>query len=76
MIDINKIGKYKIGLSVSEIKEYIKLRTKTKTIGQMYKKFCKLAKINDDDLSNPMTLMYREDIEKYTDMLIKNKKEK
>jgi hypothetical protein len=83
MLDINEFGKYRLGLTNDEIKEWLKLRYNEilswrgepiKKINKIiWDKFCKIAGINTMAVitvnRHKVTLMYRHDVERFTDQL-------
>ena len=69
-IDINKYGKYEWGLTDKEIKQYLKDRARVTRIGNLYKKFCKIAGVNTVPVYRGIALMYRHDVERFTDQLL------
>jgi len=73
-ININHIGRYKIGLIAEEIKDYIKLRNEKTALGNLFKKFCTIAEVTQAELETPLTVMTREDVVKIVDILLKEKK--
>lgn len=88
MLDIYQFGKYRLGLTDDEIKEWLKLRwnelslTKNKPIKKINKatwdKFQKIAGVNTmaviQNGHKKIVLMYRHDVERFTDKLYLNKK--
>ena len=86
MVDINEFGKYRLGLTRSEIKAYLAVRwnelvspkEKIKKIGELqYLQFCKIAGVNICAViregKKDISLMYRHDVERYADKLFLNK---
>ena len=71
---LDQYGVFRLGLTVDEIKHYLKFRNGGK-LKQTYKKFCKIAGCNTEALVNcPMckeniTLMYRWDVERFSNQL-------
>jgi len=80
-VDINEFGKYRLGLTRNEIKEYLEQRripcSKTCKNRQLYKEFCKIAGSNTCAViregKKDISLMYRHDVERYADKLFFNK---
>ena len=86
-LNINQFGKYRLGLTNDEIKEWLKLRWneilswRGKPIKRINKatwdKFWKIAGVNTMAViregHKKITLMYRHDCERFTDKLYLNK---
>jgi len=69
-IDIYNFGIYTDGLTHKEIKQYLKLRSGKKRLGNLYTKFTKIAGVNTcvmNDIGE--ILMYRHDVERFADVL-------
>ena len=70
---------YRMGLTVTEIKEYLKRRGKTKQLGHLYDKFCRIAGVNTQSIGRcehckkEFGLMYRYDVERFASVLIDKK---
>ena len=87
MIDINDFGKYRLGLTKYEIKEYLNLREQdllsdygnnsNKTSKAIYHKFCEIAGVNTCAVitvnKHRVILMYRHDVERFADKLFLDK---
>jgi len=72
-ITLNKFGKYSEGLIASEIKLYLKSRSKDGKLGTLYKQFCKLGVFSTKELEAPLTVVPREDIRRLCDLIFGNK---
>lgn len=81
-IDLKYYGKYRLGLTNSEIREYLKLRADSKKIGQLYRKFSQITGVNTMAVTQeynkagqliPISLMYRHDVERFADVLFEGK---
>ena len=73
-IDINKFGAYKEGLSFEEIREYLKKRAGVKQIGDLFKRFGKIAVgktgvFGKDKDGHSVPLMFRSDVELFADIM-------
>jgi len=87
MLDINNFGKYRVGLTKQEIKEWLKVRwnellplksVPLKKINKAtWKKFNEIAGCNTCGFvvanKNIVHLMYRWDVERFTNQLFDNK---
>jgi hypothetical protein len=87
MLDINEFGKYRLGLTTEEIKEWLKLRYNEilswrgkpikKINNAIWNKFCQIAGCNTEatiqEGYKKITLMYRHDVERFTDVLYEGK---
>lgn len=73
-LDINDFGEYRLGLTSSEINEYLRLRTGKKKIKGLREKFRVISGVNTMATSaQGHTLMFRHDVERFTDKLLLNK---
>ena len=81
-VDINEFGKYRLGLTSKEIKEYLALRWKEQFNGvrikkSLYNQFYKIVGVNTCAViregKKDISLMYRHDVERYADKLFLNK---
>ena len=73
-IDLRYYGDYRIGLTGKEIKEYLKNRANTTKLGNLYRRFVKIAGVNTMGIApNGESLMYRHDVERFADVLFLNK---
>ena len=75
---LQQYGTYRIGLTAEEIKTYLKLRAGTTRLGDLYKRFCKIAGVNTVGVEwtrdrkgelHSISLMYRWDVNKFADNL-------
>lgn len=85
MIDIYNFGKYVEGLTNNEIRHYLFLRYKEKNNKKLsgtkkmylFKRFCKIAGANTVTgkfiNGKLISLMYRHDVERFADVMFKNK---
>jgi len=87
MLNINEFGKYRLGLTNDEIKEWLKLRYnellswRGKPIKKINKatwnKFWEVAGINTMAMikkgNKQITLMYRHDVERFTKVIYEHK---
>ena len=77
-IDINDFGEYKDGMSFDEIREYLKFRAGVSKIGDLLKRFGKIAGVNTGAVSKDkdghlIHLMYRHDVERFADLMFEGK---
>lgn len=77
--DIYNYGMYRLGLTSSEIKEYLKKRTGARTkreVETLYKIFCEVAGVNTmalmtcEHCKKQFTLMYRSDVARFADLML------
>lgn len=74
-IFINDYGKYRLGLADLEIKEYLKKRAGTTRLGNLYRKFIRVAGVNTQGVEfceccgKEIVLMYRWDVERFADKM-------
>ena len=75
-IDIRQCGEYSRGMTENEVKEYLKLRAGVKTLGNLYKRFCKIAGpgntqgvVTCEYCKKEFGVMYRYDVERFADVL-------
>lgn len=79
-IDLDHFGMYNAGLTISEIKEYLKQRAGVTKLGHLYDKFCRIAGVNTvgagkcEFCGKMFSLMYRHDVERFVDVLLLGKK--
>jgi len=79
-VDINEFGVYTHGLTGNEIKEYLKKRSGVTKIGNLYRKFLRIAGVNTvatckcEFCGWEFSLMYRHDVERFADVLFLGKK--
>jgi len=72
---IEDYGDYRGGLTINEIKEYLKKRACATRLGRLYIQFCKIAGINTMGVivtqccGKRMTLMYRSDVKRFADLM-------
>lgn len=78
-INPDSCGIYKLGLTEKETKQYIKDSAGTTRLGNLYKKFCKIAGVNTMGMvsceccGKTLVLWYRCDVERFTDQLLTGK---
>jgi len=76
-IDLEQCGIYQMGLTTSEIKEYLKKRAGITKLGRLYEKFNRIAGVNTvgagrcEFCGKQFSLMYRHDVERFTNLLLK-----
>jgi len=74
-IDIYQFGIYRMGLTDSEIKEYLSLRQGKKKIKDVWKKFCFTAGVNTmamitcEFCKKNFCLMYRHDVLRFANVV-------
>ena len=70
-INLRGYGKYRMGLTKKEIQKYLKQRAGVKRLGNLYKKFSRIAGVNTmaveytDCCKKEIILMYRWDVERF-----------
>ena len=71
-IDINEVGKYNLGLTKNEVKEYLRLRSGNKDVSSTYKKFKKTlgqyfleCKLSGGELDFMQSLMVEADYKSF-----------
>lgn len=78
IIDLTFYGKYRMGLTEEEIKEYLKKRAGVKRLGNLYNKFCRVADANTmsgefeydrNGKRQLVSLMYRHDVQRFADLM-------
>lgn len=75
-IRIQYYGKYNLGLTEKEIKEYLKNQAGVTRLGNLWKDFCQVAGCNTmalvttDCCKKEISLMYRCDVERFTGVLL------
>ena len=78
-IDLQHYGIFRMGLTDDEIKEYLKNRANTDKMGDLYKRFCKIAGVNTMGIIHctscrkEYVLMYRHDVQRFADVMFLNK---
>lgn len=64
-------GEYRMGLCQEEIETYIKLKSNKENVKGLIKKFNKIAGVNTCAIGpQGQILMYREDVKRFTDVLL------
>jgi len=76
-MDIENFGIYRMGMTIREIKEYLKKRAGVTKLGHLYEKFCRVAGTNTvsagrcEFCGKQFSLMYRCDVVRFTNLLLK-----
>ena len=74
-IDLVHYGRYRMGLTIEEIKDYLRARSGKLKVEGLYKKFCKIAGCNTcsmhvcEDCKRELVLLYRHDVLRFADVL-------
>jgi hypothetical protein len=75
-IDIQHFGEYARGLTENEVKEYLKTRAGATKLGDLYKRFCKIAGpgntmglVTCEFCKKEFGVMYRYDVERFANTL-------
>ena len=73
-VKLEHFGAYRLGLTMAEIKEYLRRRTRKRNVEKLYKRFQTAAGVNTM-ASGPQgqVLMYRWDVERFADVVILGK---
>jgi hypothetical protein len=70
-MNIHEFGAYRMGLCDKEIEYYLSIRTDTKNVKNLIKKFNKIAGVNTMAVGpQGQSLMYRWDVERFTERLL------
>lgn len=77
-IDLNNYGDYRLGLTMDEVDTYLRSRAKgTKyskwSTKQLRKRFSNIAGINTMAVIDEQVLMYREDAQRFADLMLLGK---
>ncbi len=74
-IDINDFGDYRLGLTIEEMKKYIKKVTGKKNVERIYKKVLKMLRGSTCAVASDgkTCLIYRWDVERFLNVVLFNK---
>ena len=74
-LGLSKFGRFTIGLTHDEIKDYLRVRANQSGVERLYKKFCKIAGVNTMGMytcpkcGDHRSLMYRHDVKRFADVM-------
>lgn len=72
--DLANYGVYRLGLTYSEVNDYIIARSGTVNTKRIINKFWMLFGINTCAVCNDVVLYYRHDVKRFADLMFLNKK--